>query len=162
MKYYRKKPVVIAAWQLTRENMDEVAAWCGGLSYGGGDGAYIAIQTLEGVMTAGVGDFVVRGVKGEFYPCKPDIFVETNEAADPPGKQTVGIRTVRDKNGLDSREWLVRQMRRLQQELEADSRSAFWMRPRDMKMICDATLALLTDEPVASWLTVEAEGADAK
>lgn len=41
--------------------------------------AHIAIQTLEGVMTASPGDWIIRGVQGEFYPCKPDIFATTYE-----------------------------------------------------------------------------------
>lgn len=39
----------------------------------------LPIKTLEGTMTADEGDFIVKGVKGEFYPCKPDIFPMTNE-----------------------------------------------------------------------------------
>jgi len=39
----------------------------------------IKIHTLEGVMTANIGDYIVKGIKGEFYPCKPDIFAETYE-----------------------------------------------------------------------------------
>ena len=42
----------------------------------------ITIDTLEGVMTASEGDFIIRGVKGELYPCKPDIFAATYEAVD--------------------------------------------------------------------------------
>ena len=43
---------------------------------------YIRIETLEGVMTASPGDWIIRGIKGEFYPCKPDIFAETYEFMD--------------------------------------------------------------------------------
>lgn len=42
----------------------------------------LKIQTLEGVMEASVGDYIIKGVNGEFYPCKPDIFEKTYEAAD--------------------------------------------------------------------------------
>ena len=58
MEKYRKKPVVIEAYQTTQE-MD--------------------IPTLEGVMHASIGDFIITGVNGEMYPCKPDIFEKTYE-----------------------------------------------------------------------------------
>ena len=85
MPYYRKKPVVIEAREFTVESMRDVAAWCEGeWRYEDGDESkpYIAIQTLEGRMTADVGDFIIRGVKGEHYPCKPDIFAQTYEPAE--------------------------------------------------------------------------------
>jgi hypothetical protein len=44
--------------------------------------AFMLIETLEGVMRAEVGDWIIRGVKGEFYPCKPDIFAATYEPVD--------------------------------------------------------------------------------
>ncbi len=58
MAKYRKKPVVIEAFQ-TRKEME--------------------IKTLEGIMKANVGDWIITGVHGERYPCKPDIFEETYE-----------------------------------------------------------------------------------
>lgn len=83
---FRKKPVVIEAMQLTRENVTDVALWCGGRVYEEGKASdrtdvYLAldIPTLEGTMRGQVGDFVIRGVQGEFYPCKPDIFEQTYE-----------------------------------------------------------------------------------
>lgn len=60
---YRKKPVVIEAYQTDKE-MD--------------------IETLEGTMHASVGDYIITGVRGEQYPCKPDIFEQTYEPADAP------------------------------------------------------------------------------
>lgn len=45
--------------------------------------AYLSIDTLEGTMTASPGDYIIRGVNGEFYPCKPDIFAKTYDAVDP-------------------------------------------------------------------------------
>ena len=87
---YRKKPVVIEAMQFTRENMEEVARWCGGSIAGemtvtGTPIAYalMYIPTLEGVMDALTGDWIIKGVKGEFYPCKPDIFEATYELVEP-------------------------------------------------------------------------------
>ena len=84
---YRKKPVVIEAMQFDGGNAAEVAAWCGGkvesaTCHGDGPPYLVMIDTLEGRMAAGRGDFVIRGVQGEFYPCKPDIFAATYEPAD--------------------------------------------------------------------------------
>ena len=83
---YRKKPVVIEAKRLMEPNLpDEIARWCDGRVCGVGDvGAkvWIEIDTLEGVMRAGYGDFIIKGVNGEFYPCKPDIFAMTYEAVE--------------------------------------------------------------------------------
>lgn len=88
MPKFRKKPAVIEAQQLGRENGPDLARWCGGnwcSLYGRGDRgediSHVAISTLEGVMRADLGDWIIRGVKGEFYPCKPDIFDATFEAA---------------------------------------------------------------------------------
>ena len=79
---YRKKPVVIEAQQIGLFNQEEVAAWCGGSVKGmrlAPDQRCIYIQTLEGEMRGDVGDWIIKGVKGEFYPCKPDIFEATYE-----------------------------------------------------------------------------------
>lgn len=81
VKQYRKKPVVVEAMKLTFGNLEEVDKWCkGGMSGQDPDGVYIMIDTLEGSMRATEGDFVIKGVNGEFYPCKPDIFAKTYEA----------------------------------------------------------------------------------
>lgn len=94
---YRKKPVVIEAIQWTGENQREMfdfltnsekkdeymeafgehfridhAAVKGGL----------VIKTLEGNHLANIGDYIIKGVAGEFYPCKPDIFEKTYEVAE--------------------------------------------------------------------------------
>lgn len=89
MTMFRKKPVVIEARQLSRENGPELAAWCGGTwrsLYGRGDRgediSNVAIRTLEGKMHADLGDWIIKGVKGEFYPIKNDIFLKTYEAVD--------------------------------------------------------------------------------
>ena len=79
---YRKKPVVIEARQLTPLSMESIEAWCGGSIKGiklPPEKRCIDIQTLEGEMRAQMGDWVIKGVKGEFYPCKPDIFEMTYE-----------------------------------------------------------------------------------
>lgn len=81
MKKYRKKPVVIEAIQLTEDNIDDCLKFTGTLinckSFNVIDG--IVIKTLEGDMKASFGDFIIKGVNGEFYPCKPDIFEKTYE-----------------------------------------------------------------------------------
>ncbi len=79
---YRKKPVVIDAveWKVTSESFDEIRAM-------GTDRHVIwhtvhgtlSIPTLEGNMTAKRGDMIIKGVRGELYPCKPDIFEQTYE-----------------------------------------------------------------------------------
>ncbi|MBX6749999.1 MAG: hypothetical protein IRY85_10090 [Micromonosporaceae bacterium] len=83
---FRKKPVEIEAAQLTEDaDWEAVAAWCGGRLANveqADSGEYettLVISTLEGDMTACVGDWVIRGVKGEFYPCRDDIFRATYE-----------------------------------------------------------------------------------
>lgn len=87
MGKYRKKPVVIEAMRLTRKYADVAVDFIGAEnieSYNLGefaqDGCYIKIKTLEGVMEADEGDWIIQGVKGEFYPCKPDVFEMTYEA----------------------------------------------------------------------------------
>ena len=82
-KKYRKKPVTIEAIQLNAHNVREVAKWCGadlGYTFGSTEPDALYIHTLEGAMAAYVDDYIIRGVAGEFYPCKPDIFEETYEA----------------------------------------------------------------------------------
>lgn len=52
------------------------------ISYETPDAQVIKIETLEGVMDASIGDWIIKGVNGEFYPCKPDIFEKTYEAVE--------------------------------------------------------------------------------
>ena len=74
---YRKKPVVVEAVQFTG-NFDEIEKFVGGdAEFRGGT---LVVATLEGAMRAWPGDFIIKGVQGEFYPCKPDIFEATYEA----------------------------------------------------------------------------------
>lgn len=87
---YRKKPVVIEAIQWTGTNLEELKNFVGNsLVYDICDAAwkvgkgrpkiFMQVKTLEGDMQVEVGDFVIKGIKGEFYPCKPDIFDSTYE-----------------------------------------------------------------------------------
>ncbi len=77
----RKKPVEVEAYQLTEDTAGMLADWCKGLLVKRGDNfePSIQIMTLEGVMTARKGDWVIKGVAGEFYPCAPEIFNKTYE-----------------------------------------------------------------------------------
>lgn len=86
---YRKKPVVIEVIQWDGTNFDEAMNFM--QKNNGNKIAYedaeelalktkeLKIKTLEGVMTASIGDYIIKGIKGEFYPCKPDIFEATYE-----------------------------------------------------------------------------------
>lgn len=92
---YRKKPVVIEARQFTEHNCDELHDWIANGGWGVtagwtpsiGAGDYLLIETLEGTMRAEVGDWIIKGVKGEFYPCKPDIFEQTYEPVEEGGEE---------------------------------------------------------------------------
>lgn len=84
---YRKKPIVIEAVQFTGSGF-EIARWSKRKvlispvlerTKDNPTGEYLQIDTLEGMMTAIVGDWIIKGIKGEFYPCKPDIFEATYE-----------------------------------------------------------------------------------
>jgi len=80
---YRKKPVVIEAmrWDDNDRTAHEIEQWASGAVYRVvADPTHLMIKTLEGTMTADPGDMIIKGVKGEFYPCKPDIFEATYEA----------------------------------------------------------------------------------
>ena len=82
---YRKKPVVIDAeqWQGTKKSLDKVMAM-GDIPWRPGEMGTetFLIETLEGDHLVRKGDFVIKGVAGEFYPCKPGIFEKTYEPAD--------------------------------------------------------------------------------
>jgi hypothetical protein len=87
---YRKKPVVIEAMQFdgTIRCLADINAEMGSNATfrpsDGPDFGFAVISTLEGEMVASPQDFIIRGVKGEFYPCKPDIFAATYEPAEAP------------------------------------------------------------------------------
>ena len=98
MNKFRKKPVVIEAILMTgtSENYREIIDWtrgsatpafmdtevrnCSAEHPEGFDYPVLKINTLEGTMVVSPGDWVIKGVKGEFYPCKPDIFADTYES----------------------------------------------------------------------------------
>ena len=77
MAKFRKKPVVIEAVQFVGGNFGVIEAFIGGdAEFRGGE---IIVATLEGPLRAAPNDWIIKGVKGEFYPCKPDIFEATYE-----------------------------------------------------------------------------------
>ena len=93
---FRKKPIVIEAFQMTKERRMDNIEWPEWLNEAwnkeeGEDGALfrmnkeaempdiLCIQTLEGIHIINWGDWIIQGVKGEIYPCKPDIFEQTYE-----------------------------------------------------------------------------------
>jgi len=97
MPRFKKKSVVIEAIQLSWSNWDDVCNFVTGEAFG--RGVYLnpdtlealpmeessnvmglIIKTLEGEMLARQGDYIIKGVNGEFYPCKPDIFEKTYDA----------------------------------------------------------------------------------
>jgi len=71
---YRKRPVVIEAFQYRTDGPSAVPEWFTDYEW---DGDVLLIRTLEGTMLADPDDWIIRGVKGEIYPCKPDIFAAT-------------------------------------------------------------------------------------
>lgn len=86
---FRKKPVVIEAWCNTEDMPDRspMPSWLqdamtqGHVKFSSAYHSSCSIATLEGVLRADYGDWIIRGVKGEIYPCKPDIFAATYEPA---------------------------------------------------------------------------------
>lgn len=82
---YRKKPVVIEAVQWSGNNLNEILDFMKDKQpnyYEDDEKKLLTIQTLEGNMIASVSDYIIKGVKGEFYPCKPDIFKQTYEVVE--------------------------------------------------------------------------------
>ena len=77
----RKKPIITEAMQFLDSNHDIVAKWCNGLVYNRADNLEPSIQimTLEGIRTARVGDYIIKGSNGEFYPVAPLNFLKNYE-----------------------------------------------------------------------------------
>lgn len=88
MPKFRKKPVVIEAYQLPAAGEpcpQSFYDWCDEVGFSQWTSERdegLDISTLEGVMRADPSDWIIKGVKGEFYPCKPDIFAATYESAE--------------------------------------------------------------------------------
>lgn len=77
MPFFVKKPIKVEARKYSRNGIlaEDVTKWCGGTQTDDG----CVIHTLEGDMLADYGDMIIKGVNGEFYPCKPDVFSKTYE-----------------------------------------------------------------------------------
>ena len=86
---YRNKPIVVEAEQYDRSNADAIAEWCGGVRHVVematnthlDNPEWIEIPTVEGVMRAAPGDWIIKSTEGEFYRCKPSRFATTFEPA---------------------------------------------------------------------------------
>lgn len=80
---YRTKPCEIEAIQFTGDNLKEINEFaktdCVGAKFTGDKCTGLAISTLEGYMNASIGDYIIKGLRGEFYPCKPDVFEKKYE-----------------------------------------------------------------------------------
>lgn len=96
MPIFRKRPVEVEAMRLNEQNFFQVRTWCNGSSIDVGVGfgeppndfpsdlaKVLIIPTLEGNMQANIGDYIIKGVNGEFYPCKAGIFNKTYELVRP-------------------------------------------------------------------------------
>ncbi len=96
---YRKKPVVVEAvlWDGSLKAADEIATLMN-IPFEELQGLHtvsmaIPIPTLEGLMKASIGDFIIKGIKGEVYPCKPDIFAATYDFVDEEQKTPLDFNT---------------------------------------------------------------------
>ena len=81
-KLYRKKPVVIEAMKFTEETKNQCFHFVTCSHYADFDengSPIMRIQTFEGITIASLGDYIIKGIKGEFYPCKPDVFEGSHE-----------------------------------------------------------------------------------
>lgn len=76
----RKKPIVVDAVQWTGDNVGEVAEFVNRVV--NVRDSKLTVQTLEGPLNASVDDWIIRGIKGEYYPCKPDIFEDSYEVVE--------------------------------------------------------------------------------
>lgn len=88
VQIFRKRPVEVRVMQLTASNRKDVAGWIranGGRAVVPDDDSCLYIQTMEGLMRSKVGDFVIRGVHGEFYSCDQVIFEKTYEPVEVAG-----------------------------------------------------------------------------
>jgi hypothetical protein len=83
MAQFRKKPVVIEAMLWDGTSVADLREFFGAFSeWGLAECEYVEIRTLEGTMTANPGDWIIKGLKGEFYPCKPEVFQISYDAVE--------------------------------------------------------------------------------
>ncbi len=101
---YKKKPVVVEAVKWTGENHAEMCEFIDPEVFEIIPRVGLVIHTLEGDHHASYGDYIIKGVNGKFYPCKPDIFAKTYEAALPtltPPNEWVSVKERRPQAGHD-------------------------------------------------------------
>ena len=100
---YKKKPVVVEAVKWTGENHAEMCEFIDPEVFEIIPRVGLVIHTLEGDHHASPGDYIIKGVNGEFYPCKPDIFAKTYEAAMPtltqPSNEPLTLEELREMGG---------------------------------------------------------------
>lgn len=108
MPRFRKKPVEIEAMELTRESFMAVNEWAAGKPFYISDGARggMTIFTLEGRMKANFGDWIICGINGEFYPCKPDIFAATYEPVEEDRRLPFADAGDPTRGKIDEGEWM--------------------------------------------------------
>lgn len=154
---FRKNPVTIEARQMplepSQELVREIAIWMVDNEYDGSvdyevdeefqhegltlpdHGAnYLEIDTLEGVMSAGLGDWIIQGVQGEFYPCKQDIFAQTYTAADEPVRVPVGQDVVFTQGDADAVRITVKQ-HVVQRRVPRAGGEGFILTPRSAQLV---------------------------
>ena len=99
-RVYRKKPVTVEAVQWTGENHAEMCDFIDPEVFEIFPRVGLVIHTLEGDHHASPGDYIIKGVNGEFYPCKPDIFAKTYESATlTPPNEPLTIQQLREMDG---------------------------------------------------------------
>lgn len=91
IKQYQKKPIVIEAvqWDGTEERFKEIEKFVSNAAIKSRDNNEIKLITPEGILKASVWDFIIKGVNGEYYPRKPDIFAKTYDEVDTQGVKVV-------------------------------------------------------------------------
>lgn len=141
MAKYRKLPVTISAWQLTTDSlMDIVDLLDDNLLSWEDDPVKIVIKTLEGNMTAQDGDWIICGVNGEFYPCKPDIFDKTYEHVEK------GSEAIAEKDAqLEARDIEIKRLQEGDKHLRGTLASESEMRERLQNFIRTTLTTLLDD-----------------
>ena len=111
---FRQNPVVIEAIQFAddADTISNIHGFMGSdttvVDYAAPDAPVVKIETLEGTMSAQVGDWIIKGIKGEFYPCKPEIFEATySRYSEPVGEEPAAIPSTLPTDGLTFGQALV-------------------------------------------------------
>lgn len=78
MAKYKKKPIIVDAIKYDKQHIGKMLNFCGVLEYNPHNNEYY-VRTLEGRMKVNDGDYIIKGINGEFYPCRADIFLKTYE-----------------------------------------------------------------------------------